>query len=285
VSFSIQGVKSRGCITLTFFNRHWLIFIFALGIKNRYIVPMTDDSDIDDLSLQLFAQEALGQVGSQDYIDWAVALLGQERDSPALRRLAACYAEDDLVFEIRPWFEQSLQELGLERPEYNDVFWLDVAAYWVHQLLGQHCEPQAGLQALTRIIQQLGYRQPLLDGFSDLSEALEHLPADAHTAQLLYPELAEHSPWQCLQLECQLFRALRPLNLPADFNRQVVCQACQHQGLPQQRRVAMGLAQKLSYQLSQKPLPWESVCSQCRSTDLLWLRTATGRRWWWQQHA
>lgn len=243
---------------------------------------------LPDALYLLLAREALGQATAQDYLDWAYGLLESGSDSPALLRLAACSATDDLTFEIKPWFAQTLQELGLERPPLTPDFWLDTAEVLIQQALAGQLSPELLLAHLVEVDARLPASVWLLRGFVDLNEALEMLqsPETRAYARAVYADLSAEQPLSaCLLAECQLFLALRPLQPPADLWQQVCCQHCGQQDLPGQRPLALSLAQKLQYQLQNRPRPYESVCRHCGQRELLWLQTLAGRRWWLVQHS
>lgn len=234
---------------------------------------------------ELLALEALKQVDSQDYLDWANQMLAAGETSPALLRLAACRAEDDLTFEIRPWFAQTLAELGLSRPPLDTDFWLDYAEMRIEQALAGELSPELLLSRLLEVTQYVP-AHPLLKGFVYLKQALDlwQLLPERALAQALYPDLSEaHPPSACLQAECQLFLALRPLQPPADLWQQVVCYHCGQQGLPGHRLLLLSWVQKLQYQLQNRSMPRETLCKACGHNQLLGLHTLAGRRWWLQQ--
>jgi hypothetical protein len=242
---------------------------------------------LPDALYLLLAREALGQATAQDYLDWACGLLEAGSDSHALLRLAACSATDDLTFEIKPWFAQTLQELGLTPPPLSPDFWLDTAEVLIQQALAGQLAPELLLAHLVEVDARLPASVWLLRGFVDLNEALEmlqHAETRAY-AQAIYADLSAGQPLSaCLLGECQLFLALRPLQPPAELWRQVYCQHCGQRDLPGQRPLPLTLAQKLQYQLQNRPRPYESVCRHCSQQELLWLQTLAGRRWWLAQH-
>ena len=124
----------------------------------------------------VFGKRALGQVFADDYIDWAIAMLMEDYDSPNLRILAGLDRRSSF-FEVEAYFLRSIKELGIEEVEPENAI-RSYACETAQQIIdGQFTSPHQAIETMYRLWLQLwvarGYNyDPDYEIWIELHEAL-----------------------------------------------------------------------------------------------------------------
>lgn len=239
--------------------------------------------EVEAAWLELLWQEILGQAHSPDYIAWGTTALSLGLDTPALRRLAADYAQDNLNFEVLPTYRRALQELGRDLPTPSETG-KRLTVWLVEQILAGEREPETGLEMLAKLYVAQDYSAEL-SWFSDLQEAQELKASGLGEFRYLYPELAQRPLGECLREECELFLAYRELEIPSHLYHSVHCRACGHLGPPAPRPRPDSWKARLLRWWRGGPQVLVNRCARCRGTELLYLSSLEGRHWYLQHQS
>lgn len=223
----------------------------------------------------LAAGLVLERAGTPELIAWAVAALEQGEDTPSLRRLAGCYAQDSF-FDTLPWFRQSLREMGIELPE-PDRLLSDYASLLAGRIQAGEQEALAGLREMIGLNYSRQQSDPLLGPLSDLLAAAELQADELGSYAWLYPEFATLPLAELIREECRLYLALRDQAVD-ELLTSSWCLSCgqREKALVQPR--LQGWAQELWRRVCGNQAELRASCPHCGSEELLPLTRLAGRQ-------
>ncbi len=110
---------------------------------------------------RFFARLYLDQAKSDDYVDWAIACLGDGFDSKNLRMLAAT-GKPFYPSEIEDRFRRSLDELGWSHPSRKESL-LSYAKELAEEIVIGNLYPPAGCNQIYKIALTLEYPDELTE--------------------------------------------------------------------------------------------------------------------------
>jgi hypothetical protein len=122
---------------------------------------------------EIFGRRALGNIFSQDYIDWACEMLVCGHDSPNLRILAGLDRADSVV-EIEKYFLRSISEVNIDQVE-GKVAIRFYACELAQQIVeGKFASPREAIQGLYQIWLDTDYDREY-EAWQELDAALDSL--------------------------------------------------------------------------------------------------------------
>jgi hypothetical protein len=229
--------------------------------------------------LEISALRSLGRITGPDLIAWAVKALTEGYDSPALRRLAGCYADEALA-DIAPWLERALSELNIMLPTLAPDF-RSYSCLLAQAVLDGELLPKLGLKRLAELLYDLPETDRLLYFFLELQDAAEIIDSETEEALCIYPELAQESLENCILAECQLFLAFSQIkDLPTELFLEAICLNCAQQDKPLYRPVPEPWTTKMHRLFAKDYRHQEAHCRHCQSKELLSLSSVAGRQNW-----
>lgn len=216
------------------------------------------------------------QASTAELINWAIELLMQGQDTPALRRLAGCYTSEPLS-ESLPWFNQSLAELRIQLPA-DDQLISEYAAHLAREILQQSIPALQGLDQLASLNYQRQRWDPLLQPLCDLQAATELLADGLDSYAWIYEDFQADALEGLIQSECQFFLLLRQQPEAALILQSSYCLDCGQRALPLQAQMPERWLQKCWRLLTGRPAQSAARCAVCNSPNLLPLSRLAGRR-------
>lgn len=110
---------------------------------------------------EILAYRVLKRDRPEDYVDWAVQMLGDGSDSTHLRILAGMTSPFSL-FEIQAIFAKALRELQIAMADLDSAI-ESYAALIMRRMLAQEIEMERGLAILSDVWLQSGCKESYLD--------------------------------------------------------------------------------------------------------------------------
>lgn len=224
---------------------------------------------------ELAAGLALARTGTPELIAWAAAALAQGEDTPSLRRLAGCYAQD-AFFDTLPWFRRCLTEMRIHLPD-SDRLLSDYASLLARRIQSGEQEALAGLREMISLNYSRQQSDPLLGPLSDLLAAAELQADELGSYAWLYPEFASMPLTELIREECRLYLALRDETVD-ELLTSSWCLSCgqREKALVQPR--LQGWAQTLWRRVCGNQAELRTSCPHCGSEELLPLTRLAGRQ-------
>ncbi len=217
----------------------------------------------------------------EDYVSWAVDLLGAGRDTPSLRILAGLNPTHERG-DIEGYFLRSCKELGLGPLELSDN--PRDAVPLVRRLSRSGTfSPEETMHRMSSLFELSGYSDPLLHPWSTLDEALADFEG-GHGDRLMqvwpagYFRLPEETEplEETIGREWKLFDRAIALHLPDGFQHFVRCEGCRHIGPHAPlSRTKRWKNWALGYALGSSQPVWE--CVECGDTRLMQMACAEVR--------
>jgi hypothetical protein len=109
---------------------------------------------------KLLAENYMGMVTSEDYVQWAVTCLESDVDSKNIRILASLY-KPLYSSEVEYYFSRCLKDLGWTRPEPRECLF-NYARDLAQRILSGELSPQDGYSKIYNIALALNYPRELI---------------------------------------------------------------------------------------------------------------------------
>lgn len=117
------------------------------------------------------------RITAADYVEWAVGMLVEGRDSPSLRIFAGL-DERGGVFEAEDYFVRVMRELQISEPDSAaalKAYGVDLATKILDGSLG----PEAGVRMLYQLCKKTNYEAPFTV-WCELDDALDDIKAGSY---------------------------------------------------------------------------------------------------------
>lgn len=118
------------------------------------------ENKISQLTYKVVAISEIIQGDVQDCVDWAIVMLQLGHETPNLLMLSAT-SKSASYFEVRPYLEDAIRELGLEMKSGNGAI-ISYACYYVCQISKSE-DVRSNLKKLYEFCQQRDYEDLVYD--------------------------------------------------------------------------------------------------------------------------
>lgn len=217
-------------------------------------------------------EQPLRYLHSQDYIDWAESATRADYESHALTRLMACYPNDDLQFEVLPWYVKARNELGLACLKKDEII-LNLSDLYISDFQQEQLTATTCIDNLAQLY-RLSYSLIVLNGFEDLANALEEASTQSGYSDYFYPGFNADKLEELLHKEINNFHIYRQFPELVWHLSDYVCGECQSIGERVLEPEKPGLIQALKSIFQ----PGKERHWGCGHHDLVPLHTVLGRQ-------
>lgn len=155
---------------------------------------------VESVNNILFAKKYLGSIKIEEYIEWAIDMLGLGFDSKKLRILAGLSNPLD-PSEVNNHFEDILKELNILKPNEEEAV-MYYAISLCEQMISSELNPRNGLKRLYKICQDLDYDSDYMIWY-ELDDALASISYGDYP--YMYEHMNKYNVDQCIIREAKTF--------------------------------------------------------------------------------